>query len=378
MPYGAGVLQVRWPPATHFAVAKRRPPSQSVSRILEAAMAAPIGSQGLGQHCPAGARVLIVVSDATRQEPRAEMLEAVWRELPSDARVTIAIANGTHAPRGKESVSLGAIRGATVLDHDSRNRETLVYLGTTTRGTKVMLNAMATQADLIVLLGQIKPHYFAGFGAGVKALFPGLGGEPEIRSNHRLKSQAGSELGQIKGNPCRDDLEEVLAMVSAPVFLLNVVSAPHGEIFAAVAGCPRAAFRAGCAISLGAHGAKVPRSNTVVALDSPVVSASLYQASKMVAAVAKATNPGGNVILVAPCGEGIGGVQTVNEAIYRLGIEHRFAGAHEIFLVSDLPPDEVAKTYCRYAESVEAALQMLGDDRPLVVYPASTTILEVT
>ena len=43
------------------------------------------------------------------------------------------------------------------------------------------VNALDPRPDLVIATGCIRPHYFAGFGAGVKAIFPGLGQAAAIR-----------------------------------------------------------------------------------------------------------------------------------------------------------------------------------------------------
>src|SRR4029079_1631326 len=91
----------------------------------------------------------------------------------------------------------------------------------------------------------IIPHYFAGYGAGIKAVFPGLGGHREIRINHRLKAEPTARAGVVDGNPCREDLEEVAALLPRRPYLLHAALDDDGAARAAVAGDVIAAFRAG-------------------------------------------------------------------------------------------------------------------------------------
>ena len=111
----------------------------------------------------------------------------------------------------------------------------------------------------------------------------------------------------------------------------------------------------------------------IVVSDGLPVAASLYQASKMIAAVAHLLNPGGTIWLVAECGDGIGGsFEVVNEAIFELGMKPRLPDEHTIRLVSDLPASDVERSFCERGglEEVEA--------EPALIVPrsAATLLLE--
>src|SRR5690606_15589808 len=149
--------------------------------------------------------------------------------------------------------------------------------------------------DLVVATGRIKPHYFAGYGAGAKALFPGLGGNAEVRLNHRLKLEAGARAGVVDGNPCREALEEIVDALPARCYLLNVVTDAGGGAQAAVAGDVRAAFRQGAALCEPLFAATAAPAACVVVSDHLPLTASLYQASKLIAAVASHVRPGGRI-----------------------------------------------------------------------------------
>jgi hypothetical protein len=201
----------------------------------------------------AGARVTLIISDATRAEPRAAFIEAVRARLPPATRLTIAIATGTHGPAKLDQLDIPAVllAGAAIVNHDGHSERDLVTLGTTPRGTPVRVHGCVVDADLIIATGCIRPHYFAGFGAGVKAVFPGLGEAAAIRINHRLKLEPGARAGILVGNPCREDIEDAVRVVAerTPIYLLNGVCDPDDRIRAVVAGDVVDAFRAGCELA---------------------------------------------------------------------------------------------------------------------------------
>jgi nickel-dependent lactate racemase len=260
--------------------------------------------------------------------------------------------------------------------HDGHDPSLMVELGSTRRGTPVRVNRCLTEVDLVVATGRIKPHYFAGFGAGAKAIFPGLGENASIRTNHRLKEDAGARPGIVDGNPCREDIEEAVGLLPTPAFLVNCVLDADGRAVAAVAGEVRAAFRAGAELTRPLYRVRAPRSAAVVVSDELPLTASLYQASKLAAAAAELLEPGGTIVIAAECGDGVGGIDVVNRAIYDIGIRPRLPVGHRVVLVSAIPRDIVEQTYCAWAPSVEAALAGI-DAHPTVLPRAGDALVEV-
>ncbi len=337
---------------------------------LNYALEHPVDANQLSNSTMPGDRVVIIVSDATRDEPRAEMVQAVMDRLPIGCRITIAIANGTHQPQPIDRLGLrpSQLRSATIVNHDSRDRDSLVSLGDTTRGTPIFVHRCVVESDLVVATGRIKPHYFAGYGAGSKAIFPGLGGETEIRINHRLKRLETARPGVINNNPCRLDLEEAVDLLNTKTFLLNVIFDNYATVHAAVAGNIRTAFRHGAAMCAALFRVRVPSVPILIVSDKLPLTASLYQASKLVAAVAPAVPENGTIIVAAQCPEGTGPIETVNRDIYELGLMTRLPKQHRVVLVSELSKQIVDSTYCQWAPSVRAAVDAVQGDVAVVPF----------
>lgn len=333
--------------------ATERPSPPPLASLLEAALDAPVGRSRLEQLVRAGTKVTVIVSDATRIEPRAAFLEHLRARLPAVAW-TLAIATGTHGPSDLEALGVPdhLRRDARVVNHDGHSDADLVTLGVTSRGTPVRLHRCVVDADLVIATGCIRPHYFAGFGAGVKAIFPGLGAAAAIRRNHALKTHPRSRAGIVEGNPCRDDLEEAFRLLATPAFLLNGICGPDDLVHAAVAGDPIAAFRAGAAIARPWFTVRAPRAPLVIASDALPVTASLYQAAKIAAAVAPLVAEGGTLLLVAECADGIGPLDVVNDAIFRIGVLPRLPPGASLALRSSLSPEEVGRTLLSHASGV--------------------------
>ena len=297
---------------------------------------------------PPAPRVTIIVSDPTRDEPRGALLRAIVPRLPGDARITLALATGTHGPAPEAFVTeLAGLVGrplAAIVNHDGHRDRELVALGTTSRGTPILVHRCVVEAELVVATGCIRPHYFAGFGAGAKAIFPGLGQAAAVRINHRWKSSPEARAGNLDGNPCREDLEEAVAALPTLTFLVNGVCGPDRAVHDVVAGALAAAFRRGCALARPWFTVRAPRAPLVIASDVHPVTASLYQAAKLAAAAAPLVAPNGTLLLVAECADGIGPLEIVNEAIFRIGVLPRLAPGVSLQLLSALPSSTVRQT----------------------------------
>lgn len=378
-PYRIDLGDGRTPRRVHVVMPPEPGPARPLDTLLAAALDAPIGAPRLEDAVMPRERVVLLVSDATRDDPRAAMISALLARMPRDVALTLAVANGTHGLSDLGRLGIPAAvwaRAARVVNHDAHDDRDLVTIGTTQRGTPVKLHRCLVETDWIIATGRIKPHYFAGYGAGCKSIFPGLGANREIRINHELKREPMARAGVVEGNPCREDLEEAVDLLAARRFLLNVVLDERGGAQAAVAGDIRAAFRAGALACERLYRVSAPRAPVVIVSDTLPITSSLYQASKLVAAAAGLLRDGGTMIVVAACPDGIGPVDTVNQGIYRLGLVPRLPERHRVVLVSELGREQVAPSYCAWAPSVEAVLDELGGEAVTVLPRAASLIVD--
>ncbi len=343
------------------------PPARAVPDLagaLDAALAHPTGARPLAGIATARTRVVVIVSDASRDEPRAELFAAVRRALAAvpDDHLTLAVANGTHAPGALERLGLppDVLRRHRVVNHDGRDEASMVEMGRTSRGTRVRVNRCVAEADLVVTTGRVKPHYFAGYGGGAKGIFPGLGHEADVRQNHELKADPASALGAADANPCREDLEEAVRRLGRDTHILNVVEV-GGAVVGAVAGDVVYAHREGVRMARPFCEVHAERADAVVVSAPLPVSSSLYQASKLVPPAGLLLKDGGTIVLAAECPEGTGPLPTVNEKIFELGVRRYLPGRHRLFLVSAMDEETVGATYATWAPSVEWALLRARD-----------------
>jgi lactate racemase len=339
------------------------PPSPAavpdLEAAIDAALAHPVGARPLATVATARTRVVVIVSDASRDEPRAALFSAVRRALRAvpDDHLTIAVANGTHGPKPVERLGLpAAVLGRhRVVNHDARDDASMVEMGRTSRGTRIRVNRCVAEADLVVSTGRVKPHYFAGWGGGAKGIFPGLGHDVDIRQNHRLKAEESSALGRADGNPCREDLEEAVRRIGRDTYLVNVVEA-GATIIGAVAGDVVYAHREGVRLARPWCEVEAPKAEVVIVSAPLPVSGSLYQASKLIPPAGLLLREGGAVIVAAECPEGTGPLQVVNEGIFELGVRRYLPAGATVLLVSGMNEATVRETYATFAPDLATAL----------------------
>jgi nickel-dependent lactate racemase len=241
------------------------------------------------------------------------MLDALSEELGEEYkdRILLLVACGTHEPPTEED--LGRILGKyfdqynhNIKIHDCDAND-LVYVGTTSRGTPVRLSRNYMDADIKIITGDITLHYYAGFGGGRKSILPGISSRETIQKNHALLVDEHARTANLEQNPVHLDMSEA-ASFAPPDFTLNVVAAGNGDVVAAYAGELNQVFRKSVEVAKDLFCRDVPD-----LFDVLIVSAggfpkdrNLYQATKAIENCYRAVVPGGKLIFVAECRDGIG------------------------------------------------------------------------
>jgi len=168
-------------------------------------------------------KIAIVVSDKTRLCDYPIYLpwltEILLNKGAKEENITFYIAYGTHSKQtdSESLASYGNIfKEYSFVHHDCNDFDVFKNIGTTKRGTDILVRKDLLASSLIITFGPISHHYFAGFGGGRKLLFPGLGEKNAIYHNHSLfldtenkKLNASCQPGELEGNPVAEDLKEI-------------------------------------------------------------------------------------------------------------------------------------------------------------------------
>lgn len=388
-PKGSGVLAVLEPNEVRVL--------RTESEEVEYALAHPIGSDTLEKLARGKKNAVIITSDITRPMPSAKVLPAVVARLKDagikDADITVVFGLGSHRPHTEEEkkylVGEEIYRRVKTVDSDKND---VVNLGTTSRGTPVKIFRTVAEADFVVCLGNIEYHYFAGYSGGAKAVMPGVSTPEAIQVNHKMMTEPDSYAGN-HDSPVRLDIEESVKFQHVD-FILNVVLDAHKKIIKAVAGDCTAAHREGCDFLDSLYKIEIKEKADIV-----VVSAggfpkdiNMYQAQKALDNAKHAVREGGIIVWLAACGEGLENplfekwmsTCSDDEMIGKIKEDFKL-GAHKaaaialvrkmsnVYLVSELGDDFVRSLgfmpFGSLDEAFAAAKKKLGENASLIVMP---------
>ncbi|WP_310600524.1 lactate racemase domain-containing protein [Desulfobulbus sp.] len=274
----------------------------------------------LPQPLPSGP-IAVVVADKTRlcgYPTILPWLVEVLREQGAErSRIAFYIAYGTHAPQS-EAESLAAYGPIYAefpfVHHHCSTPTRFAELGRTSRGTPVRIRSDLVEAGLIVTVGAISHHYFAGFGGGRKLLFPGLGERESIYANHRLfldrrhnSLAAGCRPGQMTGNPLAEDLAEADRLLP-PYLSIHGLLDSRGEVAAYRFGANSADFLAACREHDALYRLAIARPYDLVVASAGGFpkDINLIQSHKAIDNAAAFVRDGGSLILLAECVDGLG------------------------------------------------------------------------
>ncbi len=263
--------------------------------------------------------VLIAVTDATRPSPDRLLLGLLRKELDRAGvppeKITLLCATGLHRPMSSEEAGekFGEenLDGVSFINHNAVDPDQIVELGEID-GIPVTVNRRCIEADLLIAVGVVEPHQYAGFSGGSKTVVIGCGGEKTIGKTHGIGmlGRPGTGLASVLENPFQEFVREAGEKIGLR-YILNVVLDEEGTIVGGACGDPTAVHRHLCATSM-----ELCR----VTIDRPVCGAvvgvpeskgkNLYQASRAATYLALVEGtplrPGAPIIIPAQISEGAG------------------------------------------------------------------------
>jgi nickel-dependent lactate racemase len=231
--------------------------------------------------------------------------------------ITILIATGLHRPATEAEIReiCGEETAARyrVCNHHARELSEHRGLGTTAAGTPVYIDERFVSADLHITLGFIEPHLMLGYSGGRKLIAPGLAAQETIKvlhSPHFMRDHRAVE-GSIEANPLHRELLEIASMARHD-FLLDVAlgrGTPRRPIAAIFAGEPVAAHRQGVGFvsRVMLETLRDPVDAVITTAAGYPLDLTFYQAVKGITAASHIVKPGGKILLLAACEEGVGG-----------------------------------------------------------------------
>jgi len=291
------------------------PPTIDLREAASRAVRRPLASPPLSMLAAGKRRVVVVTSDATRAVPSRDLLGIVLEELavagvPADA-IDLLIGGGAH--RAPTQGELEAMLGRELLAqlhvhiHDAKASE-VGRVGTSRRGTGVLVNRLVAEADLVIALGLVEPHEFAGFTGGPKAILPGVCAYETILANHSLEmlSHPQARCGEVVRNPIHQEMVEGADMARL-AFVLNVAVDSALRPIAVAAGNHVEAQRSLVEFIVAHNSVELDAApDVVVSVPGAPLDLNLYQSVKALAAIEPVLERRSAVVLSSACREGIG------------------------------------------------------------------------
>ncbi len=320
LPYGKKEIKVSLPTNnnTYIVNPTDYPGIRDIEGLIKDALKQPIGSLTLSElvRNKKANNACIIVNDITRPTPTESMVRAIAQELNSsgipDKNINVLVATGTHRANTPEELRemLGseALKRFRVVNHDCLDEEALVHVGATSRGIPVVVNSIFANSDLRISTGIIAPHQGAGFSGGRKSVMPGIAGLASLKRHHGAELRASTPVhGKLEGNSFHQEALDA-ARIAGLDFIVNSVPNYKKETVAVVAGDLEKAWLEGVNYARKVSEVSIPclADITIVHCGGHPRDFNLYQAQKSIASAELITKPGGTIIVLGECSDGIG------------------------------------------------------------------------
>jgi len=306
--YGTGIVSIRVPDQNVQEIIRPWQGQQSDDPAASLRDTVDRGAEAF-QDEVAGKRVCVLVDDGTRDEPRADVLGHVCPLLQGAASVQFLICTGSHnaeTPKNREirreieTASRDA--GLTVTRihaHDCRADE-FTDVGRTARGTHVLVNAFADEAEVFLVVSDVKVHYFAGYSNPVKNFVPGITAFRTVEQDRR-------------DNPLAADMVEGMELIARgrPIYALAMISTGARLIWAQFGPVRQASAASFLVTDERNIRTATPTTRMIVSPGGLSNDEDLYTAQRALELTRAAVTDGGEVLFLAACPDGIGADHTL-------------------------------------------------------------------
>lgn len=379
-------------------VTRREQKTGDPSAILRAALQNPLTAPALPGFLVGAKSPLVIVNDATRSTPTALILDTIWSELADCPTWRVIIASGLH--RGPSDEELKTLFGSRLpeimprlLVHDGYDESQLEAVVSPIGPVKI--NRAVLEADRLILINSVEPHFFAGYTGGRKSIIPGVAGLETVELSHAGAVTAHAAALRVDDNPVRQFIHAGSRFVSDnSIWSIQTVLDKHDKIAAAFAGQVDKTFEAACAEARNCYTVEIALPyDIVIGAIHPPLDCSLYQAMKGWELPMAGVRDGGVLIMTAPCPEGVGArfykrlIEQYPDRSKWSELEHRpyTMGLHKLvrtaralrrfrlFAVTGMPAEEVRPFGYVPFDSLDAALTEAVD---CVGTPARLLIVE--
>ena len=302
---------------------------------VKAAFSNPVACKPLREEAKGCRSACILICDITRPVPNGLVLPPLVRELIeagiSPGSITVLVATGLHRPNEGEELReiVGddwVLNTVKVANHFARNEEDHVFLANTSEGIEVGIDRRFVDADLRIAVGLVEPHFMAGYSGGRKIVAPGVAHEKTIRTFHsaRVLENCRAVNCVIEGNPLHEAQLEIIGMIGKCLALNTVIDEERRLSYVNFGEIEASHLEAVAFVRPYAEVPMKQRFRTVVTSSAGYpLDKTYYQTVKGMVGALEILEPGGTLVTVSKCSEGVGSKEyaEAQRSLIRLGPE---------------------------------------------------------
>jgi nickel-dependent lactate racemase len=173
----------------------------------------------------------------------------------------------------------------------------------------VKIDRRFVEADLKIATGLVEPHFMAGFSGGRKVIAPGVAHKDTITTFHSARFMAHPKADNciLEGNPLHEEQLEIVRMIG-PVLAVNTVIDEHRRLSYVNYGEIIESHLQAVAFAGKYTRVAVPRRFRTVVTSAAgyPLDKTYYQTVKGMVGPVDILEPGGNLVVVSECSEGLG------------------------------------------------------------------------
>jgi nickel-dependent lactate racemase len=282
----------------------------------------PIGQERIRRLAEGKKSAAIAVDDLTRPTQAYRFLPFIVEELNQagipDENIKIIMAIGCHRPlmKADQEKKLGKKMANRFAVYNHHPFENVVNVGTTSRGTPIIINRYFVESDVKIGVGFITPHPIAAFGGGGKIVVPGLGSIDTIHRNHtpafqgKIGNTGFSQGYDINANELRADIEEGARMAGLNA-VVNSVGTSQGKTAGVFVGDLVQAHRAAVELARKVYKTEAPCDVDIGIFNAFPEDTELVQAQKAMNVwtgneTCRLVREGGKVVIATASSDGLG------------------------------------------------------------------------
>lgn len=301
---------------------KTMPAAPDPDQMLQEAIITGFEKTDINEKAKPGDKACIAITDRTRSTPNRQILPILLDQLNHigipDRQITVISGGGMHAADSR--ADLTSLLGETLMSrlkvttNEPDNDDIMVKMGTSSIGTPVEVHRAFAEAEIKLGTTNINPCMLAGWSGSGKIVMPGVASRRGIYHNHKyfvrplMKLGIASLMGVMPpDNPVRADIEEC-ATISGLDMMVNTVLDSNRALVNVFCGDHLSSHRAAMNYMQPFVEVSLPQKVDILVsgVGDPALEVSLFQGgSRVCGGMDRYLKPGGTLIMVNACTEGI-------------------------------------------------------------------------